>query len=99
MTGVGRRAGIGYAIARRLAAERLMVQHWAPHDAAQPWGADDGVEAALRADFPGVEIVACDFADPARAGAAGAESRSSASGTSTCWWPTTRIRATHRWAR
>jgi 3-oxoacyl-[acyl-carrier protein] reductase len=42
-----------------------MVQLWAPHDAAQPWGADAGVEDALRDEFSGVEIVSADFADPA----------------------------------
>ncbi|GAB3295331.1 SDR family oxidoreductase [Epidermidibacterium keratini] len=43
VTGVGRRRGIGFAIARALA-ERgasLLVQHWRPHDEQQPWGADD----------------------------------------------------------
>ena len=61
---MGRRAGIGFAIARRLRVERLMVQLWAPHDAGQAWGADPEIEAALRAEFPGVEIVAADFMDP-----------------------------------
>jgi 3-oxoacyl-[acyl-carrier protein] reductase len=61
---VGRRAGIGFAIARRLRVERLMVQLWAPHDAGQAWGADPEIEAALRAEFPGVEIVVADFMDP-----------------------------------
>ncbi|MGW5318636.1 SDR family oxidoreductase [Nocardia thailandica] len=43
VTGVSRRRGIGFAIARRLAAEgaALLVTQWAPHDAEQPWGADD----------------------------------------------------------
>jgi 3-oxoacyl-[acyl-carrier protein] reductase len=60
---VGRRAGIGFAIARRLRAERLMVQLWAPHDAGQPWGADAEIEDALRAESA-VEIVSADFMDP-----------------------------------
>jgi 3-oxoacyl-[acyl-carrier protein] reductase len=44
VTGVSRRAGIGYAIARRLAAvgASAFFQHLAPHDADQPWGADPG---------------------------------------------------------
>jgi 3-oxoacyl-[acyl-carrier protein] reductase len=44
VTGVSRRAGIGYAIARRLAAlgASVFFQHFAPHDADQPWGADPG---------------------------------------------------------
>ncbi|WP_028281416.1 SDR family oxidoreductase [Arthrobacter sp. H5] len=48
ITGVSRRKGIGFAIAGRLAAmgASLFVQHYAPHDAEQPWGADD-VEGLL----------------------------------------------------
>jgi len=44
VTGVSRRAGIGYAIARRLAAlgASLFLHHYAPHDRDQPWGADPG---------------------------------------------------------
>jgi 3-oxoacyl-[acyl-carrier protein] reductase len=43
VTGVSRRAGIGFAIASRLLArgDRVAVHSWAPHDAGQPWGADD----------------------------------------------------------
>jgi 3-oxoacyl-[acyl-carrier protein] reductase len=43
VTGVSRRAGIGVAVARRLLADGASVfcQSWAPHDAEQPWGADD----------------------------------------------------------
>jgi 3-oxoacyl-[acyl-carrier protein] reductase len=50
VTGVSRRAGIGYAIARRLAAlgASLFLHHYAPHDRAQPWGADPGgLEAVI----------------------------------------------------
>lgn len=48
VTGVSRRAGIGFATACRLAAYGASVfcQHYSPHDAAQPWGADD-VDAVL----------------------------------------------------
>ncbi len=44
VTGVSRRAGIGYAIARRLAAlgASLFLHQYAPHDRDQPWGADPG---------------------------------------------------------
>jgi 3-oxoacyl-[acyl-carrier protein] reductase len=65
---VGRRAGIGFAIVRRLRAERLMVQLWAPHDAGQAWGADPEIEGALREELPGVEIVSADFMDPGAPG-------------------------------
>jgi len=42
VTGVSRSAGIGHAIARRLAGlgAELFLHHWAPHDREQPWGAD-----------------------------------------------------------
>ena len=42
VTGVSRRAGIGYAIAEDLlaAGASVLVHSWAPHDAEQPWGAD-----------------------------------------------------------
>ena len=50
VTGVSRRAGIGYAIARRLAGlgASLVIHHYAPHDRDQPWGADPGgIEAVI----------------------------------------------------
>lgn len=52
VTGVSRRKGIGFAIASRLAelGANLFIQHYAPHDATQPWGADDldGVRDGIR---------------------------------------------------
>ncbi|WP_083628639.1 SDR family oxidoreductase [Geodermatophilus nigrescens] len=50
VTGVSRRAGIGYAVARRLLdrGDRVVVHSWSPHDAGQPWGADD-VDAVVAA--------------------------------------------------
>ncbi|MER7012080.1 SDR family oxidoreductase [Saccharopolyspora sp. NPDC000359] len=43
VTGVSRRQGIGYAIARRLAAygASVFLHHHRPHDVEQPWGGDD----------------------------------------------------------
>ncbi|MDA0162953.1 SDR family oxidoreductase [Solirubrobacter ginsenosidimutans] len=42
ITGVSRRAGIGFAIARRLIADgvTVFVHHYVPHDRDRPWGAD-----------------------------------------------------------
>ncbi|SFN89880.1 3-oxoacyl-[acyl-carrier protein] reductase [Geodermatophilus obscurus] len=76
VTGVSRRAGIGFAIARRLIdrGDRVVVHSWAPHDAGQPWGADDldAVLAALGSPpHPAGDLaghvaghVAADLADP-----------------------------------
>ena len=58
VTGVSRRNGIGYAIARRLAAlgASLFLQHYSPHDREQAWGAGPG---GVRAVIDGVaEVVA-----------------------------------------
>jgi 3-oxoacyl-[acyl-carrier protein] reductase len=64
VTGVSRRAGIGFAIAQRLIArgDRVVVQSWAPHDAEQPWGADE-VDAVL-AELGDPPHVSADLADP-----------------------------------
>jgi 3-oxoacyl-[acyl-carrier protein] reductase len=52
LTGASRRAGIGYAVARRLAAHGASVylHHHVPHDVAMPWGADrpEDVVAGVR---------------------------------------------------
>jgi len=49
VTGASRRAGIGYAIARRLAAlgANLFLHHYAPHGQDQPWGAEPGGPRAV----------------------------------------------------
>lgn len=75
VTGVSRRIGIGYAVARRLAEDgaAVVAHHWSPHDAEQAWGADPlgggGVIDALRADVPEARIVdvEADFVHPAAA--------------------------------
>ena len=50
VTGVSRRAGIGYAVARRLAAlgaRSLFLHGYSPHDRDQPWGEDPGGPQAV----------------------------------------------------
>ena len=74
VTGVSRRAGIGYAIARRLGGlgASLFLHHYAPHDRDQPWGAEpggigaviDGVTGALGADGTRVYEAELDLAEP-----------------------------------
>jgi 3-oxoacyl-[acyl-carrier protein] reductase len=74
VTGVSRRVGIGFAIARRLLDEGASVfcQSWSPHDAEQPWGADplgaDGVVDALGAPEGRVAHLELDLAEAANAG-------------------------------
>ncbi len=74
VTGVSRRQGIGFAIASRLAAmgADLFLQHYVPHDAEQPWGADrlDEVVAELAAVTGGRSALAhtsLDLAGPCAA--------------------------------
>jgi len=66
VTGVSRRAGIGFAIARQLrdAGAAVFVQGWTSHDAIQPWGAEPGGTEAVAGEL-GVPFVEADFADPA----------------------------------
>lgn len=74
VTGASRRAGIGYATARRLAAlgASLFVHHYVPHDRDQPWGADPdgtqaviaGVTGALAAGGASVHEMELDLAGP-----------------------------------
>ncbi|MGZ4630987.1 SDR family oxidoreductase [Oryzihumus sp.] len=76
VTGVSRRRGIGYAVASRLASmgASLFLQHYRPHDADQPWGADEveDVVSELRGRLvPGASLgdLSLDLADaeaPAR---------------------------------
>jgi 3-oxoacyl-[acyl-carrier protein] reductase len=74
VTGVSRRAGIGFAIARRLLADgaSVLAHSFAPHDAGQPWGADpDGPDALVATLGPSGRVahVAADLADPDAPGA------------------------------
>ncbi len=70
ITGVSRRAGIGFAIAQRMAqlGADLMLHSWVPYDAAQPYGTDTGGLAAMLEQLRGygrhVEHVEADFRDP-----------------------------------
>ncbi|WP_128430513.1 SDR family oxidoreductase [Streptomyces cyaneus] len=73
VTGAGRRAGIGHAVARRLAAygASVYLHHHVPHDAAMPWGADrpEDVVASVREALgdPDAQVLAGpgDLSDPA----------------------------------
>jgi 3-oxoacyl-[acyl-carrier protein] reductase len=69
VTGVSRRAGIGYAIARRLldAGGSVFIQGWTAHDAKQPWGAAPGGTETVAGEL-GVPFLEADFADAAAPG-------------------------------
>jgi 3-oxoacyl-[acyl-carrier protein] reductase len=70
VTGVSRRRGIGFAVARRLLAEghHVLVHSWSPHDAEQPWGADAGGVEGVLEQLGGIgerlAHVEADLADP-----------------------------------
>lgn len=69
VTGVSRRAGIGFAVARRLLGlgARVLVQSWQPYDASTSWGADPGGVEAVVSELAAVGEVAhlaADFSDP-----------------------------------
>jgi 3-oxoacyl-[acyl-carrier protein] reductase len=66
VTGVSRRAGIGYGVARRLrdAGAAVFIHGWTPHDATQRWGAEQGGTEAVAGELA-VPFVEADFADPA----------------------------------
>jgi 3-oxoacyl-[acyl-carrier protein] reductase len=65
VTGVSRRAGIGFAVARRLldAGAGVFIHGWSPHDTTQPWGEDPGGTESIAHDL-GVGFVEADFGDP-----------------------------------
>jgi 3-oxoacyl-[acyl-carrier protein] reductase len=70
VTGVSRRQGIGFAVARRLLRDGLdvLVHSWAAHDAHQPWGLDPGGVEALLDELGGagehLQHVEADLAEP-----------------------------------
>jgi 3-oxoacyl-[acyl-carrier protein] reductase len=70
VTGVSRRIGIGYAIARRLRelGADVFIQGYEPHDAAQPWGADPAGVRALAEELGAAHAIS-DFGDPDAPGA------------------------------
>jgi 3-oxoacyl-[acyl-carrier protein] reductase len=71
ITGVSRRAGIGYAIAEQLISlgAGAFLQSWTPHDAEQPWGPDpqavDQVIDSLRRPNRRIEHLSLDLAEAA----------------------------------
>lgn len=73
VTGVSRRKGIGYAVARELAGlgASVFTHHYARHDAEQPWGADDlgAVDSGVREALQGEAVsgaASADLRDPAQ---------------------------------
>ncbi|MFC5928456.1 SDR family oxidoreductase [Cryobacterium melibiosiphilum] len=87
VTGVSRRAGIGFAVAVRLAelGADVFIHHFAPHDVEQPWGGDDlaevraGIRRALhegaRLGDISLDLAADDAAETLIAAAAGLTGR------------------------
>ena len=79
VTGVSRREGIGFAVARHLATlgARVTIQGFAPHDCEYLGVPGDGavtaVVDALRAVDPGIVFIDADFLDPDAAGRVVAE--------------------------
>lgn len=70
ITGVSRRVGIGYAIARRLGVlgARLFIHGWPDYDRSQSWGGDEEGTSTLAGDLRRegfeVEFKVADFIDP-----------------------------------
>ena len=70
VTGVSRRAGIGFAIAQRLLHDgaRVLLHSYSAHDAEQPWGADPGGIDALIGELGGasdrLQHIEADLGDP-----------------------------------
>jgi NAD(P)-dependent dehydrogenase (short-subunit alcohol dehydrogenase family) len=66
VTGVSRRVGIGFAVARRLldGGASVFIHGWTAHDAAGPSGAEPGGTEGVAGEL-GVPFIEADFADPA----------------------------------
>jgi 3-oxoacyl-[acyl-carrier protein] reductase len=66
VTGAGRRAGIGYSIARHLrdAGAAVFIHGWTAHDADQHWGAEPGGTETVAGELA-VPFLGADFADAA----------------------------------
>jgi 3-oxoacyl-[acyl-carrier protein] reductase len=70
VTGVSRRAGIGFATAQRLLRDgaKILLHSFSPHDAEQPWGADPGGMDALLDGLGGasghLQHIEADLGDP-----------------------------------
>jgi 3-oxoacyl-[acyl-carrier protein] reductase len=70
VTGVSRRRGIGFAIARRLLGDGLnvIIHSWAAHDAEQPWSPGPGELTSVIDELGGLgarlDHIEADFADP-----------------------------------
>ncbi|WP_147796685.1 SDR family oxidoreductase [Cellulomonas sp. Y8] len=82
VTGVSRRQGIGYAVARELGrlGASVFTHDYAPHDADQPWGGDDldAVAAGVRDGLRGEAVAgraSADLRDPAEVDALFAAAR------------------------
>lgn len=69
VTGVSRRAGIGFAVAQQLLRDgaKVLIHSFSPYDAEQPWGADAGGMDALIDELGGasgcLEHVEADLGD------------------------------------
>jgi 3-oxoacyl-[acyl-carrier protein] reductase len=73
VTGVSRRAGIGFAIAQRLLHDgaKVLIHSFSPHDVGQPWGSDPGGMDALIGELGGasgrLQHIEADLGDPGAA--------------------------------
>ena len=65
LTGVSRRSGIGFALARRLLADgaHVFATGWPPHDEEMPWGPDPGGTFAVLDELAGGDALAFTAAD------------------------------------